>query len=286
MISEIAIEATPGWLAAAFPPLHEFPLRDILRDSVYYPASGIDGDPVKYLAGNFHSFVLADYGVGRERVLGKLSAFRGYRIAAQREVSERELTPSGWTPQLLQGCKDIPQRRTRRMQPPFGIWSIHERTNEFGSDHGPERFSMLYIGGDGVATFQALYRGNSIAPAVIAIISSPERGSVATGRTSKKRTASSLNRCSPIPAVLPAISCTADGGRQVVPAAVLAELQRVCWRHPWTIAIVEAKPRLILRIRRPARPVTISSGREGGRREFRSGRSRTANKIFPISGGR
>ena len=34
-----------------------FPLREILRDSLYYPASGLQGAPVQYLAGSILSFV-------------------------------------------------------------------------------------------------------------------------------------------------------------------------------------------------------------------------------------
>ena len=43
-----------------------FPLREILRSSLYYPASRFDGDPVKYLAGDIHSFVYVDYGEGKK----------------------------------------------------------------------------------------------------------------------------------------------------------------------------------------------------------------------------
>ena len=44
----------PDWLArlSADTMISEaFPLRDILRDSLYYPASSFDGDPVAYARG-------------------------------------------------------------------------------------------------------------------------------------------------------------------------------------------------------------------------------------------
>ena len=170
MIPEIAPESMPAWLATATEPLGCLPIREVLTASVYYPACGFDGDLVKYLAGNFHSFVYVDYGVGREAVINNIQGFRGYRVAARRDVTERELTPDGWTPQLLRQSDGNPHARSDWVRPPFGVWCIQERTDEYGPEHGPERFSLLYIGGDGIATFQALYHGNGVAPAAVAVI--------------------------------------------------------------------------------------------------------------------
>ncbi|WP_164104439.1 hypothetical protein [Candidatus Laterigemmans baculatus] len=170
MIREIAAQPAPQWLASVGEPLPELPVRDVLAGSVYYPASGFDGDPVKFLGGNFHSFVYVDYGIGREQLLENLEAFRGYRVASYREVTERELTPNGWNPIPPQAGEGSSRMPDGRIKPPFGVWSIHKRTEEYGPEHGPERFSLIYIGGDGVATFQALYHGNRVAPAVLAII--------------------------------------------------------------------------------------------------------------------
>jgi hypothetical protein len=36
--------------------------------------------------------------------------------------------------------------------------------------HGPERFSLLFVGGEGAATFQALYYSNQCAPSAIVLI--------------------------------------------------------------------------------------------------------------------
>lgn len=36
-----------------------FPFLKILENSLYYPASGIDGRPVQYLSGFVHSFIYA-----------------------------------------------------------------------------------------------------------------------------------------------------------------------------------------------------------------------------------
>ena len=53
---------------------------------------------------------------------------------------------------------------------PFATWMVFERLPEFGEDHGPKRFSLLYLCADGVATYQALYWTHGVHPRAIAII--------------------------------------------------------------------------------------------------------------------
>ncbi len=41
------------------------PLRELLEGALYYPSSGTDGDPVKYMGTLIQSFVYTDYGASR-----------------------------------------------------------------------------------------------------------------------------------------------------------------------------------------------------------------------------
>jgi hypothetical protein len=54
---------------------------------------------------------------------------------------------------------------------PFAIWSVHELNEVFAQNPNgrPSSFSLLHIGGDSCATFDALYRQNGINPAAVAI---------------------------------------------------------------------------------------------------------------------
>jgi hypothetical protein len=54
----------------------------------------------------------------------------------------------------------------------FAEWAIYERVDWLEESHGPKRFSLLYIGGEGAATFQALYYSNECAPSAIVLIKS------------------------------------------------------------------------------------------------------------------
>ena len=165
----------PSWLANAINPLGPLDIRQVLTDSVYYPACGRNGDPVKFLAKKgYYSFVYADYAVGKGPVLESLTSlmhgFKGYGVIAQRDVNEDELVPNGWVPDLPTQTDGDPRRFAEAMKAPFATWAVLERQEGLDEEHGPKRFSLLYIGGDGVATFQALYPGNKTYPAVIAII--------------------------------------------------------------------------------------------------------------------
>lgn len=173
MIADLEIQSDTSWLdsinSSTIPAI--LPIHQILAHSLYYPAAGLDGDPIAYLAGNYLSFVYVDYGISRAVLLNTLSerGFRGYSIVAQRPVTQRELIPNGWTNHTV--SKNIPVGIVGADQiTPFCEWIIFQRSDEYDIRHGPERFSLLYMCADGVATFEALYVSNSTAPEAIAIV--------------------------------------------------------------------------------------------------------------------
>ena len=176
MTEEFPRAAVPAWLdgiTVAADHAQPFPFKRMLKNSLYYPSSGFDGDPVKYLAGHIHSFIYVDYGYSESDFLGALSnsGFRGYRPIVVRAVSEKELTPNGWTPlPLSQLDGDPAQHRHGWVKPPFCRWVVFERDSGFSPGHGPARFSLLYLCADGAAAYQALYVSNSAVPKAIAVI--------------------------------------------------------------------------------------------------------------------
>ena len=129
-------------------PLGPLPLAELLSDSVFYPASGFDGRPVKFLAGNYHSFVYADYGVGRAEAVRQLSTFRGYAPAAWRDVGREELTPQGWQPlPLRRGDRSSPLRSKWWEKEPFAALGYLGEDMMYGTEHGPERISASSTSG-------------------------------------------------------------------------------------------------------------------------------------------
>jgi hypothetical protein len=172
MILQIPIRNEPAWLCNLTPAIktNPFPLRKILKDSLYYPASGFDGNPIRHLAGNIHSFIYVDYGHERDEFDRALheEGFRGYEILAEREVTERELAPLGWRPTPPSPSEGRPN--DNNCKAPFCLWVVMQRHAGMPPSHGPERFSLLYLCADGAAAFQALYVANGLAPKAVAII--------------------------------------------------------------------------------------------------------------------
>ena len=177
MIEQLPIVEEPEWLSRVDPSLIqdvEFPLDGVLRDSLYYPSSSFDGDPVRYLAGNVLSFVYVDYGNSRQELTDALVSpgFWGYEVIAKRKVTEGELVPRGWTPSFPSTADGDPSRHRDWLKKPFCSWVILQRLMEMPASHGPHGFSLLYLCADGVAAFQALYVANGKTPVCVAVIQS------------------------------------------------------------------------------------------------------------------
>lgn len=175
MIGKLLTISVPQWLTDLTPTTmmnRRFPLHELLRDSLYYPSSGFDGEPVKHLGGNIISFVYVDYGYTREAFRNALEGpgFHGYDLLAIRSVTEQELAPHGWHPDPPTPDDGDPSHYRDCIKEPFCDWCVFQHQEGFTDNHGPDRFSLLYLCADGVTAFQALYVTNSVAPKAVAVI--------------------------------------------------------------------------------------------------------------------
>jgi len=173
MLDELDEQPLPEWLASGSTD-RLVPWRELLNGSLYYPSCGTDGHPVQYLGGHCHSFVYADYGYSFEDISGVLSrpAFSGYRLQSARVLDQGEINlDEAWaTIRIDPRIDGEPNRYRDRHVGPYGYWCIFERLPSYPDGHGPFRFSLLYLGMDGVAAFKALYTQSSAVPSVVAII--------------------------------------------------------------------------------------------------------------------
>lgn len=175
MLDQLPEIAVPTWLSEPSPATiknESFPLRELLQDSLYYPSSGFDGDPVRHLAGNILSFIYVDYGHSHAEYMNALRnpGFRDYDLLATRSVTDQELTPNGWRPTPPIRVDGDASRYRDWIKNPFCSWSVFQRRDDVATNHGPLRFSLLYLCADGVAAFQALYVANSAVPRAVAVI--------------------------------------------------------------------------------------------------------------------
>jgi hypothetical protein len=154
-----------------------FPLRAVLEDSLFYPASGIDGTPIRYWLEDILSFVYADISYSRSTFEDAILADSpsGYSILGIRNLSPQDLTPLGWKPTIPAGLDRESYLSTLKMvdasvNSAFGLWIVFERGSSLGDSHGPIRFSFVFLRSEAVAAYQAIYVENNICPKMLAVI--------------------------------------------------------------------------------------------------------------------
>ncbi len=152
------------------------PVYDLLLNSLFYPASGLDGGVVRDCntmgrSLGIRSFVYCDYATGEQAFENEQASFKRYHVFASRRLVQSDLAPHGWNPILPPNLSMAEYIKNQsRLKSPFSTWTIYERDSDKDEEHGPFRFSLLYIGGEGIATYQALYWTQKIAPGALAII--------------------------------------------------------------------------------------------------------------------
>ena len=159
-------------------------IEEILGNSVFYPACGDDGLPVKYFNEHFaeygvNSYVYVDYAMNADRLRDIQNGFRYYHIVEQTDLAEGDLVAPGTdyrkyasvlTDEEIVRQKEVVYGMYRGLIRPFARHIEYERNDDADKVRGPERFTMLYIGAEGVAAYAALYSTRGIAPRAIAII--------------------------------------------------------------------------------------------------------------------
>lgn len=171
----------PKWLDGDCPPTFDRK-KFFSSHTVYYPGCGHDDQPVKLcaLSHSAHTFVYVDDKVCRKTIVKRLQdpeqGFRGYEIACQEEITEDVLCPGGWYPHVS-AISDVSAERRREagvfrryFAELSGLFVVLKRTNG-GRDHGPRRLAILFIVGDGYASYDALYcQGDCTRPPYLALV--------------------------------------------------------------------------------------------------------------------
>lgn len=172
-------QAIPNWLSSlnienvsALEQIN-FPRRDVLQSSVFYPASRFHGEVIEKLASVFHSFIYVDYSVDKNLFDEALKGIRGYSVVGYKSLEQSDLVGSNPAPEIEGRLENELRRgseaRFRRVEA-FASWVILGRDQDFSDAHGPERFSLIYICADGAAAYLSMYSAEAIAPRALAII--------------------------------------------------------------------------------------------------------------------
>ena len=161
-------EDIPAWLRE-FQPGESHPIAEFLKSRiVFYPGSEIDGHPVEVFGASHsaHCFIYADYWLSEERLKSELRehGFWGYDILDEIAFPENEIMEVvRWNrhflspDELQEAAKGTAQMREYNHPAPYALLVILERQAKLGDDHGPERLAILFLGADGIATYEAIF---------------------------------------------------------------------------------------------------------------------------------
>lgn len=168
-------EPLPEWLQQPEPP---FDRKNFFgHRTVYYPGWGNDGDPVRVCAKSHaaHAFIYVDYGVPMGDIHNRVhkiadDGFLGYSVEREDELAEPVLRPGGWTPHVrpFELPEDYDDWIGANEQ--FRLYVVLGREDDRDESHGPKRLAVLFIGGDGHATYDALYCQNDNTPAPFLVV--------------------------------------------------------------------------------------------------------------------
>ena len=149
MIDQLPKTPIPDWLKNTEDEVamraNPFPIRNLLFDSLYYPSSGFDGDPLMHICGNILSFVYVGYGRTRDDFIRELRdpGFRGYDLLGYREETRPELMPFYFHPMPLNPEVDDSNQYPESPEKPFYTWSVFKLNENLKHLGGTSRFSLL-----------------------------------------------------------------------------------------------------------------------------------------------
>ena len=156
------------------------PMDELLKDSLFYPASRTDGRPIKLCNTSWrrlgvNSFVYCDFDLSVGEFLADTRTMHGYHVLAHRRLAPSEYVPQGWRLEMVSeghgGRRGYFDSFLGQGGPEHGAcWVVFERDADISPVHGPERLSVLYVCGEGLATFQQLYCSRGIAPKMVCFI--------------------------------------------------------------------------------------------------------------------
>ena len=140
-------------------------IEEFLKDCVYYPCSGLDGFPVKFLSQRFQRFFYVDASTSREDFERRAiePGFDGYDIDYIEELSAMTVFGAPWE-DIEQEWEQTFSRLTLPWSEPFLLMYTFRRREGLGATHGPESFQLLFARCEAIAAFKLAFARRNLAP--------------------------------------------------------------------------------------------------------------------------
>jgi len=170
-------ELAPAWLQELHPVQlpERLPMKALLEDSLFYPASGLDLKVLDTFKGDIYSYVYADYLINKDDVINSADNTCRLRLDGYRVFFHQEIEPSSLIEQAtFEPLKVHPalfkeatiwQAQSRL----YCHWIVFEREAEALQCTGLPRISLLVICGEMSAVYHALYRAYQCLPHVLVL---------------------------------------------------------------------------------------------------------------------
>lgn len=149
-------------------------INQLLRESVFYPCSGLDSAPTVFLLRKgFTSFVYADYSITKEsfRDICRKSWFFGYTAKRIKFLKTDTIFGESWNTIRLQN-HNLFENLYYEWSEPFIAIVNFERAACMKKDFGPDKFTLMFVRCEAITTFLSLYTKRDIAPKCLAYIRS------------------------------------------------------------------------------------------------------------------
>ena len=168
---------TPAWLLELHPGQlpKRLPIKALLEDSLFYPASGLDHRVLNKFKGSIYSYVYADYLINKDDVINSADSTCRLRLNDYRVLFHQEIEPSTLIEQVPFEPLTVPpslfheaavwQAQSR----PYCHWIVFERKADALRSTGLPRISLLVICGEMSAVYHALYRAYHCLPRVLVL---------------------------------------------------------------------------------------------------------------------
>ena len=191
MIKELGKFDPPEWLMADE---FVFDIKEIIKDSMFYPRSRLDIEPINYLFGNVYSFIYTDYGLGYSpKGVFTNNAFIDFEMIHCESISHEVFNT--FDEEFLYGYpeddeledfkygifdmynhpykyddafKTIYDRKQPKQKEFRCTWMIYQ--NSCG-----RRFSILYFESEPMLVYQVIYYLNGSSPKIVMLMYPEER---------------------------------------------------------------------------------------------------------------
>ncbi len=148
-------------------------IDQFLRETVFYPCSGLDGLPVKRLATCFTRFFYVDYSKSITRAAFENECqnrgFKGYRNTGIEDLEVQSVFQASWD-DVRRMYLNEKFRLPFEWKNPFVACAHFERSPDYAEDYGPPRFQLIFAHCEAITTVRAVFNRRLIPPKCLAYI--------------------------------------------------------------------------------------------------------------------